>query len=211
MNLVTKALLFSTQAHSDRLCPGTRIPYMAHVLDTFRTLSETTYNEETLVALLLHDTLQYDHISLNDIEETFGEAIAAILSPFQSIDKLDRLDQWPNKDIGVIEEITLHFIQEEATKEQLLLLASMMIHNIESTYHSYLSKAWPVFPQDQPIDEDDVFDSSGYTVQLSKEKMESISYYNALADAFASRQDESIGLQSLVQHLRGTAFSFLQY
>ncbi|RYF97395.1 MAG: HD domain-containing protein [Chitinophagaceae bacterium] len=211
MNQITKALLFATEAHGDRTCINSLTPYIGHVLDGFRTLSNITSDEVVLTALLLHDTLQYDLVSLESIRESFGNDVANLLDSFGSIDKLDKPDQWPNKGVGLIEHITLHFIEAEATRQQLLLLATIMIHNIKETQHSYFAKEWPSFPPDQPIEDDELFKDCENAVRLSKEKLASIEYYETIAQAFSKRVDEFPELDELVQRLRGEACWFLQF
>lgn len=205
-------MLFATEAHEDRTCINSLTPYMAHVLDSFRALSNVTSDEVTLTALLVHDTLQYEPtITFEIISYRFGSEVVRLLESMRSIDKLDKPDQWPNKGVGIQEQITLEFIEKEADREQLLLLASIMIHNIEETQHSFFSKDWPSFPADVPAEDDEVFKDCENTAQISKEKKASIEYYEAIASAFESRVNEFPELDELVRRLNGEAYWFLQY
>jgi hypothetical protein len=216
MNQITKALLFATKAHADRTCNDRRLPYMAHVLDTFRTLSYNSHNESALVALLLHDTMEYNSVTLDIIKSSFGDDVAGILEPLLSVDKLKEENQWPNKPLGNKERKTLQFISKEATKDQLLLLISLMTHNLQEIQKIHAEKAWPEFPEDKqitedrPVPEDEVFDYSGYAVEISKEKMASIAYYEEIIRAFRTRENEVSALEELIPCLEGEIYWFLQ-
>ena len=50
MSIVTKALLFATEHHKDQFRKGTRIPYMAHLLNVCKILAERNCSDEVLAA-----------------------------------------------------------------------------------------------------------------------------------------------------------------
>ncbi len=76
--LIQKAYVYAASAHAGQ----TRLsgePYLSHPLAVAHTLAELGFDEFTVVAGLLHDTVEDTKASVEDIDELFGEDVADIV------------------------------------------------------------------------------------------------------------------------------------
>ena len=76
--LVQKAYVYAAAAHAGQ----TRLsgePYLSHPLEVANTLAELRLDEATIVAGLLHDTVEDTKATLDEIEENFGEEVTDIV------------------------------------------------------------------------------------------------------------------------------------
>ena len=78
LELIQKAYVYAAAAHQGQ----TRLsgePYLSHPLDVAYTLAKMRMDEATIVAGLLHDTVEDTKATLEDVEEKFGEEVADIV------------------------------------------------------------------------------------------------------------------------------------
>ncbi|WP_029008112.1 HD domain-containing protein [Azospirillum halopraeferens] len=78
----TRALDFAAHKHIDQRRKGLRAePYVNHLAEVARLVAEATGGDEpdAVIAALLHDTLEDTDATREEIEESFGPAIAAIV------------------------------------------------------------------------------------------------------------------------------------
>ncbi len=76
--LIQKAYVYAASAHAGQ----TRLsgePYLSHPLAVAYSLAELGFDEATVVAGLLHDTVEDTKASVEDIDELFGEEVADIV------------------------------------------------------------------------------------------------------------------------------------
>lgn len=87
LELIQKAYVFAATAHAGQ----TRLsgePYLSHPLAVADTLAEMGFDEPTVVAGLLHDTVEDTKATLEEIEENFGEEVADIVDGVTKISKI---------------------------------------------------------------------------------------------------------------------------
>ncbi len=78
LELVQKAYVYAASAHAGQ----TRLsgePYLSHPLAVAHTLAELGFDEATVVAGLLHDTVEDTKATIEELDEAFGEEIADIV------------------------------------------------------------------------------------------------------------------------------------
>ncbi len=63
-------------------------PYITHPVAVAKILSELTAGPATIIAALLHDTVEDTDLSLKDVEKDFGPEIAALVDGVTKIGKL---------------------------------------------------------------------------------------------------------------------------
>ncbi len=76
--LIQKAYVYAASAHAGQ----TRLsgePYLSHPLAVAHTLAELGFDEATVVAGLLHDTVEDTKATVEDLDELFGEDVADIV------------------------------------------------------------------------------------------------------------------------------------
>lgn len=76
-----QALDFAAEVHADQRRKGGEIPYLGHLLAVAATVIEAGGSEDTVIAALLHDTLEDhpDRVSAGDLAERFGPEVARIV------------------------------------------------------------------------------------------------------------------------------------
>ncbi len=83
LDIYQKALHFANQAHIDQKMPDGKSPYLLHLCEVSTELSlalQFTPNLDANIAIqcaLLHDTIEDTQINKEDIEQNFGETVAA--------------------------------------------------------------------------------------------------------------------------------------
>ncbi len=78
LSLIQKAYVYAASAHAGQ----TRLsgePYLSHPLAVAHTLAELGFDEATVVAGLLHDTVEDTKATVEDLDELFGEDVADIV------------------------------------------------------------------------------------------------------------------------------------
>ncbi|MDR3073864.1 MAG: bifunctional (p)ppGpp synthetase/guanosine-3',5'-bis(diphosphate) 3'-pyrophosphohydrolase [Deltaproteobacteria bacterium] len=76
--LLQKAYVYAASAHAGQ----TRLsgePYLSHPLEVAHTLAQLRLDEATIVAGLLHDTVEDTKATIEEIDENFGEEVADIV------------------------------------------------------------------------------------------------------------------------------------
>lgn len=137
MSIVTEALVFATRHHQHQHRKGTKIPYMAHLINVCKLLAENNCSDDVLAAALLHDVVEDTAVTIEEVETTFGHAIADIVRGATELDKLEKKnsekeDSWLNR-----KEHTIHFLSHNATTEQLLVSGADKLDNLRSIIYDY--------------------------------------------------------------------------
>ena len=75
---IKKAVEIATQAHEGQL-RRTGEPYIIHPLAVKKILEEWGMDEDTIIAGVLHDTVEDTNLTLEDIKNEFGESVAFLV------------------------------------------------------------------------------------------------------------------------------------
>lgn len=84
--LYEKAVVFAAIAHQGARRKGSRIPYLSHPIEAAAIVSELTDDEELIAAAVLHDVVEDTSVTLEEVEQYFGERIAAYVG-YETEDK----------------------------------------------------------------------------------------------------------------------------
>lgn len=78
---ILKATVFATKAHGKQTRKSTELPYIIHPLRVALILQNkcNVYDEDVLVAAILHDVLEDTPIKAKEIANEFGERIASLV------------------------------------------------------------------------------------------------------------------------------------
>ncbi|MGL5394889.1 MAG: bifunctional GTP diphosphokinase/guanosine-3',5'-bis pyrophosphate 3'-pyrophosphohydrolase, partial [Shewanella sp.] len=68
-------------------------PYITHPVAVARILAEMRLDHETLMAALLHDTIEDTYVTKEDLAERFGESVAELVEGVSKLDKLKFRDK----------------------------------------------------------------------------------------------------------------------
>ncbi|GAA0330192.1 HD domain-containing protein [Bacillus carboniphilus] len=78
--LLENAKRFAMEAHAGQLRKSTGTPMIEHPIRVAETLREFGFNEEVVAAGFLHDTVEDTDVTIEDIEQEFGEEVARIVA-----------------------------------------------------------------------------------------------------------------------------------
>ncbi|MBQ1420874.1 MAG: bifunctional (p)ppGpp synthetase/guanosine-3',5'-bis(diphosphate) 3'-pyrophosphohydrolase [Desulfovibrio sp.] len=87
LELIQKAYVYAAAAHAGQ----TRLsgePYLSHPLAVAHTLAELGFDEPTIAAGLLHDTVEDTGTTIDDIADNFGDEVADIVDGVTKISKI---------------------------------------------------------------------------------------------------------------------------
>lgn len=134
MSIVSKAIVFAAQHHQHQLRKATRIPYMSHLLNACRTLAEHDCDDELLAAALLHDVVEDTPVTIQEVEAEFGARVAELVRGATELEKLEKQAIEKESSWEQRKQHTIHFLEHEATTDQLLVSAADKLDNLRSIY-----------------------------------------------------------------------------
>src|SRR3954466_13385740 len=84
-----KALAFAVERYGAARQPrkGTTFPYVVHPIRVAEILDRFNYSEETVVAGILHDTVEDANVMYDEIAGTFGERVSTLVEKASEHDK----------------------------------------------------------------------------------------------------------------------------
>ena len=75
-----EALVFAAQKHQHQTRKGTTIPYIAHLMQVSGIALENGANEDEAIAALLHDVIEDQDVTEEELTRRFGLEVAAIVA-----------------------------------------------------------------------------------------------------------------------------------
>lgn len=87
INILDRAYALSKKAHDGQLRESGE-PYIVHPLEVAHTLADLELDCTTIIAGLLHDTVEDTTCTVDEIREQFGEEIAALVDGVTKLDKI---------------------------------------------------------------------------------------------------------------------------
>ena len=87
-DLLNRAYVFAMKAHgTQKRASGD--PYFSHPLEVAAILTELKVDDATIVAAMLHDTIEDTTITREDVDKAFGEEIGGLVDGLTKLGKLD--------------------------------------------------------------------------------------------------------------------------
>src|SRR5690606_4286366 len=87
-NLLNKAYVYGMQKHGSQT-RASGDPYFSHPLEVAAILTDLKLDDATIVAALLHDTIEDTAATRAEIDELFGPEIGALVEGLTKLKKLD--------------------------------------------------------------------------------------------------------------------------
>jgi (p)ppGpp synthase/HD superfamily hydrolase len=137
MSIVSQALVFAAEHHQHQFRKGSRIPYMSHLLNVCRILAEKNCSDELLAAALLHDVVEDTEVTIEDVEQIFGDVVADIVRGATELDKLEKKSIEKESSWQERKEYTINFLKHDATLDQLLVSCADKLDNLRSIAHDH--------------------------------------------------------------------------
>ncbi len=127
LELIQKAYVYAATAHAGQ----TRLsgePYLSHPLAVAHTLAELGFDEATVVAGLLHDTVEDTKATIEELDELFGEDVADIVDGVTKIS----LIPFDNKEDAQAENIRKMILAMSHDIRVLMVKLADRIHNMRT-------------------------------------------------------------------------------
>jgi (p)ppGpp synthase/HD superfamily hydrolase len=125
------ALAYVAEAFRGQTRKGTRIPYLAHLLQVMVTVAEHGGDEDQLVAALLHDTLEdVEGASALSLERQFGARVVSLVLALSDT-TLRPKPPWRERKLAYIERL------RHEGPDLKLISAADKLHNLESIVRDY--------------------------------------------------------------------------
>ena len=100
---VERAFLVAQKAHEGQLRKSGEL-YITHPVAVAKILAELGLNSETIIAALLHDTVEDTSYSLKELRRDFGDEITALVD---GVTKLDRLTYGPTAEAETVRKMVV--------------------------------------------------------------------------------------------------------
>ncbi len=127
LELIQKAYVYAATAHAGQ----TRLsgePYLSHPLAVADTLAEMGFDESTIVAGLLHDTVEDTKATLEELDENFGEDVADIVDGVTKISMIP----FENKEEAQAENIRKMILAMSHDMRVLMVKLADRLHNMRT-------------------------------------------------------------------------------
>ena len=116
MSLVDQATQYIARKHEGQYRGGLNVPYSTHLFGVARILKAANYEDDIVVAGLLHDVLEDTDATEEDVRELFGENILMLVKAVSEQDKSlnwEQRKQYMINQIKYLSENTLAIILAE--------------------------------------------------------------------------------------------------
>ena len=165
---LSRALVIARYLHKDQKRKGTTIPYMSHLMAVGAIVMEAGGNEEQQIAGVLHDVVEDTSATVDDIDRSFGPAVAAIVRACSDTE-IKPKPPWRERKVAYINHLA------DIHADALLVSLADKVHNarcILADYQREGPQLWTRFN----------VESDGAAGQLW--------YYRSLVGVFTLRRDD---------------------
>lgn len=132
MNIVDKAIIFTTKAFEGKTRKVRPVPSILHSLEVGVIVSSLTSNEEVIAAGILHDVVEDTSVSFKTLKEEFGEYVANLVSS-DTEDK--RVNMSKEESWYLRKKETLDHIKNSQDINEKYIILGDKLSNIRSIYN----------------------------------------------------------------------------
>ncbi|TVM17423.1 GTP pyrophosphokinase [Oceanidesulfovibrio indonesiensis] len=130
VDVIQKAYVFSAAAHAGQTRRSGE-PYLSHPLEVANVLADMRLDEATIAAGLLHDTVEDTKVSIEEIDEEFGEEVGDI------VEGVTKISQMPfeTKEQAQAENIRKMILSMAENMRVLIVKLADRLHNMRTMEH----------------------------------------------------------------------------
>jgi len=174
------ALVFATKRHGEQRRKGTEIPYVSHLLGTCALVLEAGGDEDEAIAGLLHDSIEDQVASFDEIAEEFGERVAGIVRECSDSEEHPK-PPWKERKTAYLDALAHH------SQSAILVSNADKLHNLRTIVSDYRQVGEELWKRFNP-------------------ESDQVWYYSALAGVFTDLEsplaDELLATLDELKHLR---------
>ncbi len=140
--ILHKAIEFAAVKHRNQKRKGSDTPYIVHPVEVMLFLTECGCSTETVVAGVLHDTLEDTETTLEELKENFGGKIAALVAS----ESEDKSKSWQER-----KQTTIVSLKTASEETKMICLADKL-SNLQSMVYDYATvgdNLWSRFNADK--------------------------------------------------------------
>ncbi|MCR5672775.1 MAG: HD domain-containing protein [Lachnospiraceae bacterium] len=151
MNILEDAIIYATRLHEGKMRKVDQTPYILHPLEVAQIISTLTNDLEVIAAGVLHDVVEDTDGTLDEIEERFGERVAALVKS-ETENKYpgqNSADTWKRR-----KEESLVGLKKSTDPGVKMLWLGDKLSNIRSlagNYSAHGEDVWQNFNQKDPL------------------------------------------------------------
>lgn len=133
---VEQAIKAAALLHQNQLRKGSvPLPYITHLIAVMLIVRDYTDKEDTLVAALLHDTLEDTDYTFEELRDDFGDKVSTLVQTLTEPSKQKEVN------ISWLEIKKLYAKQlRKGPPEAIMIAAADKIHNFRSTVEEYYTE-----------------------------------------------------------------------
>jgi GTP diphosphokinase / guanosine-3',5'-bis(diphosphate) 3'-diphosphatase len=134
--LLNRAYVYAMKAHGNQK-RASGDPYFAHPLEVAAILTDLKLDDATIVAAVLHDTIEDTEATREEIDRLFGDEIGRLVDGLTKIKKLDLV----SKKAAQAENLRKLLIAISADVRVLLVKLADRLHNMRTLHSTRRSPA----------------------------------------------------------------------
>ena len=134
IDLVSKAIVFATEAHDGMRRKKSEAPYILHPLEVATIVSTMTDSQEVIAAGILHDVVEDAGITIDEVGTRFGERVRELVSS-ETEDKREHLS--PEETWRIRKEESLERLKSTEDIDVLRLWIGDKLSNIRAIYRDF--------------------------------------------------------------------------
>ena len=127
--MIALAIEVAVRAHQNQVRKGTDIPYVIHPLAVGIILAKAGCSDDVIIAGILHDTVEDTSITLDYLQNIFGEKVSTIV---EGVSEPDKSLPWEER-----KRHTHDFLKRASPEVKFVALADKL-NNISATVSDYL-------------------------------------------------------------------------
>ncbi len=99
--MIHKAIEFAADKHRNQMRKGTDTPYIVHPMEVYGILATSGCDEETMIAGILHDTLEDTDTEIEELISLFGKTVAQLVAS----ESEDKSKTWQERKQATIDDL----------------------------------------------------------------------------------------------------------
>ncbi len=163
------ALRFAIDAHAGMVRKSAQSPYILHPLEVATIVGTMSADKELLAAAVLHDVVEDTPCTLADIEERFGQRVAALVAA----ETEDKRPELPASETWRLRKEESLAVLARSSREVKIIWLGDKLSNMRSFLRSYRERGaalWEHFNQKDPAQQAWYYSSiAEHTSELSDE------------------------------------------